>query len=283
MVTEAGDSLRLIPSAPGYPTGLLDLEDPPPIYVRGTFHEGPHVAIVGTRTCTRYGIVLAEAAGSALAEVGWVTVSGLARGIDAAAHRGTVRSQGAGVAILGSGIDVIYPRENRPILEGLVRAGGAVVSEYPTGTPPDRWRFPARNRLIAAMAAAVVVVESGLTGGSHITAVLAAELGRPVLAFPGDVDRPSSVGANRLIRDGAIPVLGIDDMLDELSLIVGVTAQRRPAKNTSIPVGGLPIEDLATRWNCSPSEALARLGMLELEGKVRREGHLVLPPIRAKE
>ncbi len=212
----------LRPGSEGYPPGLDDLEDPPPVYIHGELTSRPHIAVVGTRKCTRYGIDLAEAFGHLLATVGWVTVSGLARGIDTAAHRGTIAGGGVGLAVLGCGIDIVYPKSNTRILHDVLALGGAVVSEYPGSTPPDRWRFPARNRLIAAMSSAVVVVESAMTGGSLITATLAAEIGRPVFAVPGDVDRVASVGTNRLIRDGAIPVMSPADLVEALSVELGV-------------------------------------------------------------
>lgn len=221
MVSKVG-SVLVRPGSAGYPPGLDGLEHPPPIYVKGTLVDRPHIAIVGTRQCTRYGVELAERFGRCLAAIGWVTVSGLARGIDTAAHRGMLNRAGVGVAILGCGIDVVYPRSNQGILNGILGAGGAVISEYPGQVPPERWRFPARNRLIAAMSAATVVVESAITGGALITASLAAEMGRPVFAVPGDVDRPASVGTNQLIRDGAIPVFGPEDLIEALSLELGV-------------------------------------------------------------
>lgn len=272
------NDLELIaPDDPGYPVGLLDLEDPPHLHVLGETTTAPAVAVVGTRKCTRYGLNLAEAFGDALSGAGWTTVSGLARGIDAAAHRGTLRGRGSAVAVLGCGVDVIYPAENAGLYQAILDAGGAMMSEYPPGTPPDRWRFPARNRIIAAIASAVVVVEAGERGGALITARLAAELGRPVLVVPGDVDRPASVGCNRLIRDGAHPVLGVEDLLAELELILGEPPRQMPRDTVPIPRTGLAIDDLPGIWRCSPAEALARLARMEIAGEVRRVGDLVLP------
>lgn len=204
------------------------------------------------------------------------TVSGLARGIDAAAHRGTVAGDGLGVAILGSGLDRIYPAENRGLAKRLVDLGGAVVTEYPGDTPPDKWRFPARNRLIAAMAIAVVVVEAKVKGGAQITAVLAAELGRPVFAVPGDITREASAGTNRLIRDGAIPVLGAEDLMTELSLL-GVSVGTVTSEAGLVPESGIDVEDLAALWGCTFKEALIRLGGLEASGELRRVGDHVMP------
>jgi DNA processing protein len=269
---------RLIgPDDASYPIGARDLEVPPSLYVIGETSAGPAIAVVGTRRSTRYGMALAEAFGRGLAIEGWITVSGLARGIDAAAHRGCLAAGGEAVAILGSGVDVVYPAENRNLYEGIIAGHGAVMSEYPPGTPPDRWRFPARNRLIAAIASAVVVVEAGETGGALITARLAAEIGRPVFAVPGDVDRPASMGCNRLIRDGAFPVLGVDDLMIELGLILGVAPRRTPPPHSGIPTSGVAVDDLPSFWACTPGEALARLARLEIDGRVRRSGDIVLP------
>lgn len=271
---------RLTPGAPGYPDGLADLEDQPTLYLAGEMPNAPAVAIVGTRRCTRYGVDLAEACGAAVARSGWVTVSGLARGIDAAAHRGSLRASGGAVAVLGSGIDVCYPRENRPIFDQIIADGGAILSEYPPGTPPDRWRFPARNRIIAALSRVVVVVEAARTGGALITARLAAEIGRPVFAMPGDVDRPASEGCNLLIRDGAFPVLGDADLIEELSLILGPPPTQRDDADGSEnlpPDAGATLDELAGLWAMSISDVMSRVGRMELEGKVRRDGDLILP------
>lgn len=275
MTSEVSRELKY--TLPGYPVGLFDLENPPPLFVRGELPDRPMVAVVGTRKCTRYGIDLAEACGRILADLDWPVVSGLARGIDAAAHRGLVSKRGRGVAVLGSGLDQIYPRENAGLLSQLLDCGGGVISEYPDATPPDRWRFPARNRIIAAIASAVVVVESALTGGSQITAVLAAEIGRPVFAFPGDVDRPASVGTNKLIRDGAIPVLGSEDLVAELALLPGFEARPRLSGVATLPSAGISIDDLPALWDCSISTVLGRIGEGEAKGELRREGGRIFP------
>jgi DNA processing protein len=264
------------PGDASYPVGLHDLEEPPPIWTIGQLRAAPGVAVVGTRRCTRYGVDLAESFGAAIGRAGWTTVSGLARGIDTAAHRGCLRLSGHAVAVLGSGVDHCYPRENRSVYDEIVATSGAIVSEYPPGTPPDRWRFPARNRIIAAMSAVVVVVEAAATGGALITARLGAELGRPVFVVPGDVDRVTSEGCNRLIRDGAHPVLGSADLLEELGLILGPPA---PASDTlhGIPSEGVSINELPSLWSMTVTESLIKLGRLQLEGKVKRLGEFVVP------
>jgi DNA processing protein len=219
----------------GYPDHLDVFEDAPDLlFVRGTLPKNPGVGIVGTRRCTAYGLELAEAYGRAVAATGWLVVSGLARGIDGAAHRGMVSAAGVGVAVLGCGIDVTYPREHRRLGEQILEAGGAIVSEYPPGSRPDAWKFPPRNRIIAGLSAAVVVVEAAKTGGALITAVKAAEYGIPVFAMPGDVDRRTSEGTNRLIRDGAFPVLDPDDLIEELDLVYGLSHRQRKDKQGGI-------------------------------------------------
>lgn len=261
-----------------YPQGLGDLEEPPALHLAGELSAAPGVAVVGTRRCTSYGRVLAERFGGSLAAAGWTVVSGLARGIDTAAHRGCLSAGGHAVAVLGSGIDVCYPPENRPVYDEILETGGAILSEYPPGTPPDRWRFPARNRIIAAISAAVVVVEASRTGGALITARLAAELGRPVFVVPGDVDRPASEGCNRLIRDGAHPVLGDQDLIEELSLILGPPRTSRSANSIEgIPVTGVSLDDLTEMWGLTISETLIAVGKLEIRGLVKKSGNLVLP------
>ena len=264
------------PGDSDYPAGLLDLEEPPEVWVRGQPGLRPGIAVVGTRRCTRYGVDLADAFGRIIARSGWTTVSGLARGIDTAAHRGCLRVQGHAVAVLGSGIDVCYPPENRPVYDSILEGGGAIVSEYSPGTPPDRWRFPARNRLIAAMSAAVVVVEAAVTGGALITARLGAEMGRSVFVVPGDIDREMSEGCNRLIRDGAHPVLGITDLVEELSLVVGPPRGRLDGE-VDLPIGGALLAELPDLWQLTVTETLVKLGRLEMEGKVRRHGDLIVP------
>ncbi len=270
--------VRLVrPGEHDYPDGLNDLEQPPPLYVLGTATRAPAVAVVGTRRSTRYGMDLATGFGEALSRAGWTTVSGLARGIDGAAHRGALRGDGMAVAVLGSGVDVVYPVENIDLYRSILDGHGAIVSEYPPGTRPDRWRFPARNRIIAAIASAVVVVEAGEKGGALITARLAAEMGRPVLVVPGDVDRRASIGCNRLIKDGAHPVLGVADLIAELELILGRPPVEPTLRAEEIPLIGIAIDDLPELWGCSPAEALARLARMEVAGRAIRSGERVLP------
>jgi DNA processing protein len=270
---------RIEPRDALYPVGLHDLEEPPSLFLLGAPTTAPGVAVVGTRRCTRYGLALAEQFGRAIADSGWTVVSGLARGIDTAAHRGCLDGGGHAVAVLGSGIDVCYPRENRSVYDRILEIGGAILSEYAPGTPPDRWRFPARNRIIAAISAAVVVVEASRTGGALITARLAAELGRPVFVVPGDVDRPASEGCNRLLRDGAHPVLGDRDLIEELGIVLGPPRRggANAAESDGIPPTGISLDALTEYWGLPISQTLARVGRLEIEGVVKRNGNMVLP------
>jgi DNA processing protein len=179
------------------------------------------VAIVGTRHCTEYGRRLAFELATACSEAGWVVVSGLARGIDGAAHRGALAASGPTVAVLGCGPDVPYPRQHVGLSRDIVDGGGAIITEYPPGASPLAWGFPPRNRIISALSVAVVVVESAATGGSLSTASRAVSQARTVFAVPGDIDREASVGCNLLIRDGAVPVLGAQDLVEGLSLVGG--------------------------------------------------------------
>ncbi len=267
----------------GFPAPLAELPDSPDLlFVRGRLPDGPAVGVVGTRRCSGYGRGLARAIGSAVADAGWPTVSGLARGVDGAAHEGTVAASGVGVAVLGSGPDVWYPREHRSLGERLIELGGAVVTEYPPGTVPEGWRFPPRNRIISGLAAAVVVVEAGLKGGALITAAAALDQGRSVFAVPGDVDRESSVGCNLLIRDGAHPVLGPDDLIVELSLVLGpppaAKSAARAVDDLASIVGrtGRTLEWLAEALNRPVTEVLAHVARLEAAGVLRRSGEVVV-------
>ena len=199
-----------------YPNRLRNIFDPPCLlYVRGrlpAFDDEAAVAVVGTRDCTPYGVSCAEKLGFGLAAGGALVVSGLARGIDSAALRGALRGGGTVTAVLGNGLDVVYPRENRYLYEDIA-ASGALLSEYPPGTPPEGRHFPVRNRIMSGLSLATLVVEAPERSGALITAGTALEQGRDVFAVPGPIDAPASVGCNRLIRDGAGLVTDAWDIL----------------------------------------------------------------------
>jgi DNA processing protein len=271
---------------PDYPAVLAAIADPPDVlFVRGDLPAAAGVAVVGTRRCTSYGTRLAEAYGRAIAAAGWPLVSGLARGIDAAAHTGTVAASGIGVVVLGCGPDVVYPREHRRLQDALLELGGAVVTEYPPGVAPSGWRFPPRNRIISGLAAVVVVVEAALTGGALVTAARAIEQGRAVFAVPGDVDREASAGCNRLIRDGAVPVFDAEDLVEALGLVLGPPRRPRAVVADPVPddapdlVGpeGTTLDDLGARLGVDGPALLTLVGRLELDGTIRREGAMILP------
>jgi DNA processing protein len=210
-----------------YPPLLAQLHDPPRrLYLRGAGREllaEPMVAVVGARSASPYGSQIARMLGRELASAGLVVVSGLARGIDAEAHRGALDAGGPTLAVLGCGIDRDYPARHAELARRIA-ADGLIVSEYAPGIEPAPWRFPARNRIIAGLALATVVVEARERSGALITADFALELGRDVFAVPGEITAALSAGTNRLIRQGAAPLLGADDVLDLLGI-------ERPARS----------------------------------------------------
>jgi len=200
-----------------YPELLREIYDPPiGLYWQGEYIvDRPCVAIVGTRRSTLYGRRVAKKIAAELAGLGFCVVSGMASGIDTAAHEGALEVGGKTVAVFGCGLDAIYPSENMDLYQKIV-AHGAVVSEFPFGRRADRQTFPMRNRVVAGICQGVVVVESAASGGSMITARFAGEQGRTLMAVPGRIDQASSVGCHQLIRDGAIMVTSVDDILEEL-------------------------------------------------------------------
>jgi DNA processing protein len=233
------------------------------------------VAIVGTRRATEYGRRMAFDLAFDLAARDWTVVSGLARGIDTAAHRGALAAQGRTIAVLGCGIDHVYPVRNRGLREEIARSG-LLVSEYEPTEPPLKFHFPKRNRIIAALARAVVVVQAGDRSGALITAGMALELGREVLAVPGPVDQAGSRGVHRLLRDGAGLAESAADVLDALSHQTRwddpASGGNGPARNPLeelLGAGPVGVDQLARATGRPVSETLARLGRLELSGVVR--------------
>ena len=213
-----------------FPPRLKQIYDPPPIlYVLGSLKplDERAVAVVGSRYPTTYGQMFAERIAMGLSQQGITVVSGLARGIDSSAHRGALTAGGRTIGVLGCGIDITYPPENRKLF-GEVAAQGAVVSEFPLGTPPDSDHFPIRNRLISGVSLGVVIVEATLRSGSLITARLALEQGREVFAVPGNADSARSAGTNRLIREGAKLVIRAEDILEEISLPLRAVKEAPP-------------------------------------------------------
>jgi len=270
---------------PDYPPQLLELTDPPPLlFLQGRRHllGRPALAIVGSRSASRQGEANAEAFAAHLAGCGLTIVSGLALGIDAAAHRGALESEAGTVAVLGTGIDIVYPASNRALAARIAQVG-LLLSEYPLGTAAVAHHFPRRNRVIAALARGVLVVEAALHSGSLITARLAAELGREVMAIPGSIHSPLTRGCHRLIRDGARLVESAQDVLEELRMNTG-HEPRLPAaapdasESRDAPVlqamGDDPVDldTLARRTGLAPGLLSARLLELELTQDVERLG-----------
>jgi DNA processing protein len=231
----------LTPEDPGYPPLLKGTADPPEVlYERGTIapEDRLAIAVVGARRATPAGLDLARRIGCDLAGRGFTVVSGLARGIDAAAHRGALEGGGRTIAVLGSGIDRIYPGEHETLARSITERG-ALLSEAPLGTSPHAKNFPKRNRIIAGMAWATVVVEAARDSGSLITANLALEEGRLVFAVPGGVGEPNAEGTNALLRAGAHCCRGVDDILEDLGpQIVETAAAMAPAAGR--PPGAAP-------------------------------------------
>ena len=278
----------LTPDDSRYPRLLGQVGTPPSLWVRGSIEDDDAlaVAIVGARRATAYGIEVAERLAAELAARGVTIVSGFARGVDTAAHRGALGAGGRTVAVLGSGIDVIYPVENRALAQDVERHG-ALVSQYPPGTPPLPRNFPTRNRTIAGLALAVVVVEAAERSGALITAGLAGELGREVFAVPGRITSDTSRGANRLIQDGAKLVQDWTDVVSELPeewrrLVRGAVVDpgdaKRPAEHSDDgrilallgPDEPQHIETLIDRSGLPAARVGATLSTLELDGLARQ-------------
>lgn len=259
-----------------YPADLLDLPNPPDqIYVLGARStlDVPRVAIIGTRDCTGYGDRTARKISAAIVRAGGCVVSGMARGIDACAHRAALEADGKTIAVLGTGVDVPYPR-GHAALHKQIAERGLVVSESPAGTPAFRGCFPRRNRIIAALANVTIVVEAGYKSGALLTAKDALNLGRVVAAVPGPIDSPHSAGTNELLRDGAHVVATVDDAL----ALAGFPAQpdlplpelsgSERAVWTALSAGAAPLELLANRASLSLRDCMAAATSLELRSLI---------------
>jgi DNA processing protein len=276
----------------GWPAALAGIPEPPAqLRVHGALlRPGERrVAIVGSRKPDRYGIDLTVEIGRALAAAGLCIVSGGAEGIDAAAHEAALAMGGRTIAVLGTGVDVVYPAGHRALFDRIVRAGGALVSEYEDGTPGARWTFPRRNRIISALSEAVLVMRAGARSGALLTAAWARQQGVPVLALPGDVREPGSAGPLELLRTGARALGSAEDVLDllgmkgQLELPVerdqgGLELDREEAAILGA-LGRAPLhaDDLARAAGVATGSALAALLVLELRGLCeQRPGHYFL-------
>ncbi len=267
-----------------YPPRLLEIEAPPPVlYVWGELRPEDRlaVAVVGTRRPTAYGLAVTRDLAGLLAGSGVTVVSGLARGIDAAAHRAALEAGGRTLAVLGSGLDRIYPPENLRLAEA-VGGAGAVLTDYPLGTAPEAGNFPPRNRIIAGLSLAVVIVEAGEGSGALITADFGAEQGREVFAVPGSIYSRASRGTNALVRAGARPLVSPEDILEALNLDAIVrqeaVSQALPDDPTEASVlealsaEPVHVDELTARIGLPPAQISASLAMLELKGRARQVG-----------
>ena len=274
--------LQLIASRTAdYPERLWEIHDPPIVlWTKGAAPiHSRSVAIVGSRRATPTGLIVARQLGSDLASAGWTVVSGMALGVDGAAHEGALEAGGETVAVLGCGADVVYPREHRS-LAARIAEQGRIISEYPPGSPPEPWHFPLRNRIISGLVRAVIVVEAGQKSGSLITARLAIEQGRDVLAVPGSAASGRYRGSHGLLKDGARLVETVDDVLDELEGVSRESRVRHSVKPAAVSmleetmVVGEPYsaDDLAAMTGRPAPELLAELGSLEVQGRIGRAG-----------
>ena len=268
--------MELHPGDAAYPSALADCPDPPrTLWVRGDLEllQRPTVAIVGTRRATAYAERVTRQLASTLARAGACVISGLARGVDAAAHRGALEVDGATVAVLGTGVDVCYPK-GHAAMQRQIGERGLLLSELAPDDAAHRGSFPKRNRIIAALARATIVVEAGVKSGALITATHALEMNRAVAAVPGPIDVPQAQGSNELLRDGAAVIASMADALALLGLTAPIRLHELPegtAERTvwdALDVGGLDLESLAARASLPAHAALAAVSALELRGLV---------------
>jgi len=271
-----------------YPSNLRRIYDPPPfVFVRGAFCESDatSIALVGTRSPSLYGTQMTERFSTELARLGLPVISGLARGIDTTAHTATLKARGRTVAVIGSGVDIIYPPENRQLAERII-GEGAVVSEYLMGTKPDAGNFPRRNRIISGIALATVIVETGVDGGAMITATTALDQNREIFAIPSAVNEKRKSGTNQLIKEGrAMLAESVEDVIAELAPKLKAVLTDHPSMRTDPPPDltlferqlldamsddSIHIDTLADRAGVSTADALVHLLSLEFKGMIRQ-------------
>ena len=269
-----------------YPNRLRTIDQPPPVlYTRGklTFEDEWAVSIVGTRRVTAYGRRVTEELAGFLARNGITIVSGLARGVDTVAHRAALDNGGRSIAVLGCGVDTIYPPENRKLAEDLMKAG-CMISDYAPGVPPDSRNFPPRNRIIAGMGLATVVVEAGKRSGALITANFAVEQGREVFAVPGPIYAPQSKGTNALIQQGAQPYLSSEELLELLNIemideqkAVRTSFEIEPFEREILKLIAnepLHIDEICVQSKENVDKISATLVIMELKGLVQQDGSM---------
>jgi DNA processing protein len=261
---------------PGYPERLSDCTSPPAtLWARGDLAllDRPCAAIVGTRRATAYGERVARELGRVLALAGATIVSGLARGIDAAAHRGALDAGGATCAVLGTGLDVAYPKAHAP-LQHTIGERGLLLSELEPANPAHGGSFPRRNRIIAALSAVTIVVEAGVKSGALITAACALEQGRTLAVVPGPIDVPQTLGSNELLRDGATVIASMADAVALLGLTAPIRLTDLPPAGAerrlwdALDQGAADLDTLCTRASLPAHEGMAALGELEMRGLI---------------
>jgi len=275
-----------------YPRRLREIDQPPPVlYLRGSIDQEDDwaVAVVGTRRVSPYGRQITADLASFLAGNGITVVSGLARGVDATAHEAALRAGGRTIAVLGSGVDRIYPSEHRKLADQIINQG-AICSDYPPGTAPESTNFPPRNRIISGLSQATVVIEAGETSGALITARFAADQGREVLAVPGPINAVQSKGTNNLIQQGARPLLRVEEILEVLNL-QQIQNHQYARKVLSVDeveaallkvIGTQPVhvDDIQAMSGLSIDKVSATLTLLELKGIVRQVGGMNYVAVR---
>jgi DNA processing protein len=282
-IEQAGASI-VVMDEPEYPGALREIPDPPPVlYLKGDISPSDDwaIAVVGTRRVTPYGRQVTERLVADVARAGVTIVSGLARGVDTYAHRAALNAGGRTIAVLGSGLDRMYPDENRALADQIAESG-AILSEFPLGTPPDATNFPRRNRIVSGLARATLVVEADLKSGAMITATQAAEQGRDVFAVPGSIFSPFSAGPNQLIREGARVVTEASDILEELHLTAVVeqraTREALPADPTEAALLQVlsdepaHVDELTRSAQLPAATVSSTLTILELKGLARQIG-----------
>ena len=271
-----------------YPENLKNIYDPPPVlYLKGNLPQKKSIAIVGTRSASHYGLEVAERFAFELSALGFTIVSGMAEGIDTAAHKGALRAGCSTVAVFGCGLDIIFPPSNRELASQIFERG-AIVSEFPMNTPPDKWTFPKRNRIISGLSLGVIVVEGHYDSGAMITAKQALEQGREVFAVPGLIDSQKSKGPHWLIKQGAKLVETVDDVLEELKMILPEMQNRReiigskPGRDFSnlsekeimlveaLSNEPVHIDLLSSKTKLPINEISSFLSMLEIKGFVKQ-------------
>lgn len=267
-----------------YPESLKQIYNPPLcLYVRGNLPQDTsmNIAMVGSRRTTRYGLKVTAHIAAAAADAGWRVISGLAYGIDSAAHKTVVEKKGETIAVLGGGLARIHPQDHIPLANNIVKLNGAVITEFPMEFPPTRWSFPLRNRIISGLSNGLIVIEAGERSGSLITAKFALEQGRTIFAVPGEIDNPQAKGTNTLIKNGAKLTETFDDILEEFSFLpsYAVKEDKKPKSkiklnNTEEKIiselhkGSMSTDQIAIALSIQPGPLLATLMQMQIKGLI---------------